>query len=145
MDWIETGAIGERIMEQQYYDDIWNWKLNGMLPSNLPSTASNFRATAAKYYVCHVKNILMRNGKIVLRKEPLPESENRGSSIVEETKLGKELSHVFTLEVVWNGYAKKHVNVFLVGTRTTLLGPPIYRHSCPSHVHPKLFGVCTSI
>ena len=73
MDWIETGAIGERIMEQQYYDDIWNWKLNGMLPSNLPSTASNFRATAAKYYVCHVKNILMRNGKIVLRKEQLPE------------------------------------------------------------------------
>ena len=56
-------------MDDAKYLDIQEYLLNGTLPTNLPSTASNFRAQCAKYV--HKQGKLFRDDKLVLKKSQL--------------------------------------------------------------------------
>ena len=58
-------------MDDSKYLEIEEYLLSATLPANLPSTASNFRAQAAKYEIKSGK--LYRDEKIVLKKSQLDE------------------------------------------------------------------------
>ena len=58
-------------MEESDYEAVKKFLLTSTLPDTLPSTASNFRAQAAKYEIRSGK--LYRDEKLVLKKSQLEE------------------------------------------------------------------------
>ena len=56
-------------MQDEEYTAIREYLMRGQMPTNLPSTASNFRATCAKYECKAGK--LWRDDKLVLKESQL--------------------------------------------------------------------------
>ena len=53
-------------MDDGLYDDVRIFLVHGIIPQNIPSTKSNFIATARKYQI-NEKGCLMRKKKYVVR------------------------------------------------------------------------------